>query len=142
MIKYPLHFSSLSKSSSGIDSVWQTQAGNLTSALAIPPEFQGPGGGLSPEDLYCQALTNCFIATFKVYAQMSKLQFNSVSADSILTVDLDENKKPVMKSLEVRVQIKDPANPDKAILLAERAAKSGFILNSVKTKCSFHFDII
>jgi organic hydroperoxide reductase OsmC/OhrA len=142
MIQYPLHFSTITVSPGGMKTPWSTRSGEFETSLAIPPEFEGPGGGLSPEDLFNQALSNCFVATFKVYAQMSKLDFSSVSADSKLTVDLDENKKPVMKRLDVLVRIHHPSNPERALLLAQKASKAGFILNSVKTECFFQFEII
>jgi organic hydroperoxide reductase OsmC/OhrA len=142
MTHYPLHFSSTTQTSSGKDGIWQTSSGEHHSHVAIPPEFDGPGGALSPEDLFNHALTNCFIATFKVYAQASKLEFEKVLATSQLIVDLDENKKPVMKRLSVKVQLHGVSQPDKARLLAQKAAKSGFILNSVKTECHFEFEII
>jgi organic hydroperoxide reductase OsmC/OhrA len=100
-------------------------------------EFEGAGGGLSPEDLFAQALTNCFVATFKVYAHHSRLNFKEVRVKSDLIVDLDDNKKPVMKKLVLRAVIVGADNPQKAQTLAERAMKQGFILNSVKTEIDF-----
>ena len=141
MITYPLHFSSQSSSLEGIETPWNVSASGIESRLTIPPEFDGPGGGLSPEDLFNQAITNCFIATFKVYAQMSKLSYEKVTAQSKLTVDVNENKKPVMKTLDVDVQIFGAADADKALRLAKRASESGFIINSVKTDCHFKFEI-
>ena len=141
MINYPMDFNSHTQSASGMNSLWKTKSGNFESNLAVPPEFEGPGGGLSPEDLFNQALTNCFVATFKVYAEKSRLEFESVTADSSLSVDLDENRKPVMKKLDVKVVITKPNNPEKALLLAKKASQSGFILNSVKTECHFDFQI-
>jgi organic hydroperoxide reductase OsmC/OhrA len=142
MIKYPLRFSSLAESQAGILTQWIAISGENQSALAIPPEFDGPGGALSPEDLFCQALTNCFIATFKVYAEMSKLEFEQVTATSDLTVDLDEHNKPVMKLLQIKVQIHKPSNAGKALMLAKKASSSGFILNSVKTECTFQYEVL
>jgi organic hydroperoxide reductase OsmC/OhrA len=140
-MKYPMNFVANSSSKSGTGTLWETSASDIQSTLAIPPEFAGPGGGLSPEDLFNQALSNCFVATFKVYAEMSKLSYASVTAASRLTVDLDESKKPVMKTLDVEVTIASPSDAEKARFLAQKAARSGFILNSVKTDCRFHIQI-
>ncbi len=134
MINYPLSFFAQAESSQGIQSSWNTESQNINSLCAIPPEFEGPGGGLSPEDLFAQALTNCFIATFKVYAEKSKLAFERVQLKTELIVAPNEQKKPVMKNCLLNVTITGCANEDKARVLAERAFQSGFILNSVKTE--------
>lgn len=142
MITYPLEFNSETISTSGIQSSWKTKSSNLESSMAVPPEFKGPGGGFSPEDLFNQALANCFVATFKVYAENSKLSFEDLNVNARLVVDNDESKKPVMKDFYLHAKIKAPSSGDKAILLAKKAAQSGLILNSVKTICHFSFEVV
>ncbi len=142
MIQYPLEFLSETVAMNGTKSNWTTKSQFEESQVSIPPEFMGPGGALSPEDLFNHALANCFVATFKVYAENSRLTFEDVSVSSKLVVDLDESKRPVMKEFFLSAKIKNPSNPDKALLLAKKASDSGFILNSVKTKCHFDFKIV
>lgn len=141
MITYPIEFQSHTESPGGIASRWSTKSNEFKSDLAVPVEFEGPGGGLSPEDLYNQALTNCFVATFKVYCEYSKVSFAKLEVDSRLVVDLDENKKPVMKQFFLKARIHQPTHAEKVKMLAQRACKSGFILNSVKTECHFEFEL-
>jgi len=141
MIKYPIEFSSQTKTSCGIQTLWQTETLEQVTQVSIPPEFQGPGGALSPEDLFNHALTNCFVATFKVFAENSRLTFESLQVESKLIVDLDEKKRPVMKEFFLKAKIKSPSNADKARLLARRTTETGFILNSVKTTCHFEVEI-
>lgn len=97
MTTYPLEFNSETTSASGIQANWKTKSSDRESPMAIPPEFNGPGGGFSPEDLFNQALANCFVATFKVYAENSKLTFEDLIVNARLIVDHDESKRPVMK---------------------------------------------
>jgi organic hydroperoxide reductase OsmC/OhrA len=139
--QFPFHFEARTESAPGIQTTWLAECGEQSTQLAIPPEFEGPGGGFSPEDLFNQALTNCFVATFKVYAEHSKLDYERVIAVASLEVGLDENKKPVMKKISVRVRIVRPSNPDRALVLAKKATQSGFILNSVKTEREFDIQI-
>ncbi len=141
MITYPLEFSSSTESSGDPAGIWHSRAGEFESPVAVPKEFEGPGGGFSPEDLYNQALTNCFVATFKVYCQHSRVSFGDLRVESRLVVDLDENKKPVMKDFFLNAIIRGASNKERVKGLAERAAKSGFILNSVKTNCHFDFEV-
>lgn len=141
MIRYPIAFTSATTAACGMQTNWKTTSQFEESSVSIPPEFMGPGGGLSPEDLFNHSLANCFVATFKVYAENSKLTFDSVTVDSRLMVDLDEKKRPVMKDFFLKATITNPSNPEKALLLARKASESGFILNSVKTQCHFEFEI-
>ena len=142
MIQYPISFTAKAHSKSGIQSSWIMESQDLEVQCAIPPEFEGPGGALSPEDLFAQALTNCFLATFKVYAEKSKIRYSQVSTTSELIVDLDENKKPVMKKCILNVEISGCENADRTTRIAERAFASGFILNSVKTELQFNLTIL
>ena len=142
MIQYPIEFNSVTSAVHGVQNNWKTRSNNLVADISIPPEFKGPGGGFSPEDLFNQALANCFVATFKVYAENSKLIFSDVVVDAKLVVDIDDSKKAMMKEFYLVAKIKSPSNPEKAILLAKKAAQSGLILNSVKTICHFEFHVV
>jgi organic hydroperoxide reductase OsmC/OhrA len=142
MIKYPIDFYSKTVAREGTSGTWSTESGAHMSHCSVPVEFLGSGGALSPEDLFNHALTNCFVATFKVYAENSKLNFASVSVQSKLVVDLDDQKKPVMKAIHLDVKIYDPSNTERALLLAKKASESGFILNSVKTEKHFKFEVL
>lgn len=141
MFTLPLHFHSKTSTKFGTDLKWQTVSVDGQSDVAIPPEFNGPGGALSPEDLFNHALTNCFIATFGVLVKNSKISFDTLNVQSRLTVAHDENKKPVMSEFHLKAEIVTHANEERLLLLAKKAAESGFILNSVKTKCHFDFEI-
>lgn len=134
MTAYPVQFHAHAKSEVGINSNWSIESVGREVVCAIPPEFDGPGTGLSPEDLFAQALTNCFVATFKVYAEKSKLAFTTVEVKSLLLVDLGESGKPVMSSCRLDVHIDGCERPDRIRTIAQKAFESGFILNSVKTK--------
>lgn len=88
MIKFPLKFEVEASASAGSNSPWEAQASQLSPILcAIPPEFMGPGGGYSPEDLFAIALLNCLIATSKVYCEKSKVTFQEIKGRVVLTVD-------------------------------------------------------
>ena len=70
MIKFPMKFEAEAHATPGASTQWTAQTDLLPPIpSAIPPEFMGPGGGYSPEDLFALALLNCLIATFKVYAE-------------------------------------------------------------------------
>jgi len=111
MIQYPLSFFASASSASGIQTLWDIESGGHALRCSIPPEFEGPGGAMSPEDLFAQALTNCFLATFKVYVEKSKLGFSEINAQTELIVDLDEKKRPVMNEAKIKIVIQCADRP-------------------------------
>lgn len=142
MISYPISFFATAEATDGIQSTWKIESPNFSSACAVPPEFEGPGGALSPEDLFAQALTNCFVATFKVYAEKSKVIFSNLSVRAELIADLGETKKPLMKKCILHVQIQGAQNEDRVRTLVDKAFKSGFIINSVKTEMEMELQFV
>ncbi len=134
MIKYPLQFNATAYAACGIANTWRSRSDATELKVAVPPEFEGPGGGLSPEDLYAQALTNCFVATFTVLAENSRVTYSALNVESTLLVDRDEAKRPVMKEIHLRITLSDATDPARATRLVDKALQGGFILNSVKTK--------
>lgn len=140
-MKLPLQFKAQSQSQAGIQTNWSIESYGHTALCAVPAEFGGPGGGFSPEDLFAQALTNCFVATFKVYAENSKLIFSDIKVKTDLTVAMNENKKVTMQKCHFNVNLHQTLQPEKAELLIKKAFESGFILNSVKTELSYELHI-
>jgi organic hydroperoxide reductase OsmC/OhrA len=140
MIQYPLKFSVRSESPSGIQSRWSTEsqdAGKIT--CAIPESFGGPGKGASPEDFFAFAVANCFIATFKVIAEKSKLEYQSLTIDSELTVDRDAQGAPWMASQHLVVTLQSPSDRERAERILTKTSQSCIVLNSIKTTKTFEW---
>lgn len=133
MISYPQSFTGSCLAESGINNSWETSSSNMTSSCSVPPEFEGPGGAFSPEDYFLMAIQNCFVATFKVFAQYSKLDFSSLKVATSLKVDKNEFGQPVMKELELKINLNGVQDSKKAQILVKKALDNGFILKSVKT---------
>ena len=144
MKQYPLIFEAFAATASGIMSRWTTGVKSFNQQLdaAIPPEFDGPGGGYSPEDFYVLALQNCFMATFKVFAEKSALNFSELQCAARLEVDRDPNGRPWMARLHLQARLSGVSQKEKAQRLLEKTSQSCMILNSVKTEKSFEFTII
>lgn len=140
MIQYPLSFEAVAKSNEGIASAWSAGAPSTEQVtMAIPPEFEGPGGGFSPEDLYAMALSNCFVATFKVIAERSRVTFGEIRTRSRLIVDRDEAGRPWMSKLELQIEVTEAKDVDRMRRLLEKTSGQCMILNSVKTEIVFDF---
>jgi organic hydroperoxide reductase OsmC/OhrA len=131
-------------SPSGIQTSWECHLPDKNQQpikLSIPPEFEGPGEAYSPEDLYALALMNCFIATFKFVAEKSRLEFQSIEAEAILTVDKGERTSPWMQKVEIHLSLKGAPQPERALTLLEKTKKNCMIINSVQTEVAFHFQV-
>src|SRR5689334_17484606 len=50
--------------------------------IAVPPEFQGPGGGTSPEELLTSAISACYTMTFGIIAENRKLPVQSLHVEA------------------------------------------------------------
>ena len=146
MIRYPQDYEAISRSSAGMDSKWSSQAQGTSSpatdlVVAIPPEFEGPGGGHSPEDFYALALLNCYVATFKVFAAKSRIDFREIEARGVLTVDRDEKGAPWMARFKLAATVHGASDADRVLALLEKTSRSCMILNSVRTEKTFDFGV-
>lgn len=139
MIQYPLQFSVQSEATSGIAESWKTTVPHQSLSTAIPPEFEGKGNGFSPEDYFAMALINCFVATFKVVAEKSKLDFGGLKADGKLTVDRNDQGVPMMKAFHFSVHLSGAADPERARRLLEKTSSMCLIHQSVKTVITTEF---
>lgn len=128
----------------GINVNWQTSAHSMDTALpaAVPHEFLGPGGGFSPEDFYSLAIVNCYVATFKVYAEKSNLNFDEITADVTLEVDRDEKGFPWMARAHLNVQLYRPSSKEKAQAVLDKALKGCLVMNSIRTEKTTTLQII
>lgn len=144
MMTYPMLFKVTAEAASGIQTTWSTQSSSDSqkALVAIPPEFGGPGGGFSPEDLYAMALTNCFVATFKVFAEKSRLSFGELKVQTTLSVDRNEKGQPWMAKAGLNIEINGVAQKETAQRLLEKTSQGCMILNSVLTEKSFEFRIL
>jgi organic hydroperoxide reductase OsmC/OhrA len=140
----PKTFHVQSVSESGIQTSWMSHLSNKNQPeikMCIPPEFEGPGDGYSPEDLYGLALLNCFIATFKFVAEKSRLEFKNITGNAELTVGLGDKKSPWMQKLEISILLSGAPQAERALNLMEKTKKNCMIINSVNTEVIFHFQV-
>lgn len=143
MAKFPMYFEVEANALSGISSQWTAQTDSLPPIpSAIPPEFMGPGGGYSPEDLFAIAVVNCVIATFKVYAEKGKLSFQNVQGKGRLTVDkLPLNGSFGMTKIDITLDIKGASDGELAKKTMEQSIKDCAVSNSIKSGKTFHITL-
>lgn len=134
MINYPVSFQGSGNATPGIQNEWKVSSSDFDLTCSVPKEFEGSGKTFSPEDFFLLSLQNCFVATFKVYAEYSKLNFDFLDVSSELIVDKNEAQKPVMKKLKLQIDLTNVSDKKKSDLLIRKTLENGFILQSVKTE--------
>jgi organic hydroperoxide reductase OsmC/OhrA len=143
MVKFPMKFEVEANASCEVSAQWSaTAAGLAPIPSAIPPEFSGPGGGYSPEDLFAISVVNCMIATFKVYCSKSGLTFQNVEAKAVLTVDkLPSDGAFGMTQLEFTINVQGSSHAENVKKALEGAIKDCAVSNSIKTGKTFHLNV-
>lgn len=104
--------------------------------VATPPEFGGPEGIHSPEDLFVAASLACFMSTFITMTQKMRLAFVSLECRGVGTLAQGEGGEWMMTQVElfprvVVTQEKDIKKMERAIGLVERSC---VISNSLKSR--------
>lgn len=144
MVSFPLHFSVQASAKSGVKTTWTCSNEHVAAVpCSIPPEFGGQGnGGYSPEDFFAFAVMNCIIATFKVYMEMSKVQFSEITGKAQATL----NKSPAqggmwVSDLEITLDVKGAADKAKAKILLDKSVQDCAVSNSIKSAKSYHLTV-
>ncbi|MBX9744451.1 MAG: OsmC family protein [Chlamydiales bacterium] len=144
MMKFPMKFEVSATAKAGIGSQWTAQAGELPPIpSAIPPEFSGPGGGYSPEDLFGIAVSNCLIALYKVYCEKAKISFQHIEIKADVVID-KQPSDPSFLITEVNIYctISGASNQDRARELFDQVAKDCPVSNSIRSGKTFHVNIL
>jgi len=103
--------------------------------VAAPPEFQGPGGGWTPEYLYVGSVASCFMLTFLAVAQNSKLEIATFSAEARGKLEKVEGVGFQITEivLKPKLVIRSAGDLERAKRVVEKAEKSCLVSNSIKT---------
>ena len=109
--------------------------------VEIPSELDGDFESPAPENYYSVALTNCFVATFKVIADNSDVSFEEFRADGTLRLRPD-GKTTVVDSFELDVELHTDVAERQTKVLLERTEGKRFILSSVDFPVTVNTEIV
>ena len=140
-MSYPIEFKVKSLAGPGIKNKWSASFCEGELEMAIPPCFEGNGGGFSPEDIYALALLNCFLATFKVFAEKSRLSFDKIEGEAKLRVDTTDSKLPWMAQVDINLILYSPDNLERAERILKKTMENSMIINSVKSQVKINWEI-
>ena len=101
--------------------------------VATPPEFDGPEGIISPEDLFVAAATSCLMTTFVTFTKKMHIEFKSFSCDGYGTLERVEKGFQFTKLLlKAKVTVESEELVPKAERALELAGKYCLVSNSMK----------
>ncbi|MFW9992517.1 MAG: OsmC family protein [Candidatus Odinarchaeota archaeon] len=108
--------------------------GKTSLVVATPPEFKGPEGFYSPEDLFVAAELSCFMTTFLAMAEKVKAEFTSYDSSATGTLERDESgfrfTKIVLRPvITIEEEVKKPP-VEKALNLAKKYCLISRSINS------------
>jgi organic hydroperoxide reductase OsmC/OhrA len=101
--------------------------------IASPPEFEGPEGIISPEDLFVAAATSCFMTTFVTFNKKMRIEFKSFSCEGHGTLERVEKGFQFTKLLlKAKVGVESEDLIPKTERALELAGKYCLVSNSMK----------
>jgi len=141
MANYPMKFEVFSTATSGVQTSIEASAEDFNPIpCAIPTQFNGPGGGYSPEDLLALSLTTCLIATFKVFAEKSQFGYERIEAKADLTIDRTGGMVAISR-IDVELTLYGAQEEQKGTALLQQAEKYCLVSHALKVekKLTFRF---
>ncbi|MBW1711947.1 MAG: OsmC family protein [Deltaproteobacteria bacterium] len=101
--------------------------------IATPPEFGGPPGVISPEDLFVASAATCFLTTFLAMADKVRASFVSFSCKADATLENIEGKGLIFTAivLHPKVGIADISEERPITRALELAKKYCLVTNSM-----------
>jgi peroxiredoxin-like protein len=94
--------------------------------FAAPPEFGGPGGRWTPEDLFLCAVSSCYTTTFRALADYSRLGYEDLEVETEGTLHQTDSGY-AFREIVIRPKLTISGDQDQA-----RALR---LLQKAKTAC-------
>lgn len=131
MQPYPhTYHASASGTPAGNVAVSAPQLPELTTAP--PPQFGGPGGQWSPEELLCAAVADCFILTFRAVARAARFEWLRLDCGVEGTLERIDGQVRFTRFVTVAtLSIGADRDQEQARALLERAEHGCLIANSL-----------
>jgi len=103
--------------------------------VATPPEFKGPSGVWSPEELFVGSINSCLMTTFLYYAEKKGLSFKSYESRARGILE-KKGGYFMLSAVEVvpTVRVGSEEEAGKAKRIFELCEKDCFISNSAKSE--------
>lgn len=111
--------------------------------VSAPPEFDGPEGIISPEDLFVAAATSCFMTTFVTFTKKMRFDFKSFSCEGYGTLErVDKGFQFTKLLLKGKVEVESEYLKPKAERALELAGKYCLVSNSMKCPTEHENEVV
>lgn len=117
--------------------------GKPSITVASPPEFKGPPGVISPEDLFVSAITACMMTTYDSFAERAGLSSYGFEAETTGTLEHDGEKYSFTRvEIRARIRVTEESQRRLALELLEKAHKYCLVSASVKSKVNVQGEVV
>ncbi len=111
--------------------------------VSSPPEFRGPEGNWSPENLFVASIETCLMLTFISLARSRKLEFTAYESRAEGLLEPVYGKHVVSKvTVRPRITVKSEAEREKAKGIVDVMEENCFISNSVESDVTLEAEIV
>jgi organic hydroperoxide reductase OsmC/OhrA len=142
MHPYP-HVYDVTAAGTGTGTVVVSSPGLPDLATAPPPQFDGPGGFWSPENLLCAALADCFILTYRGVARVARFDWMQLQVRVEGTLEKQEGVTRFTRFATTAVlTVATGSDEQKARNLLERAEHGCLISNSLQGTRTLEVQIV
>ncbi len=101
--------------------------------VATPPEFGGPEGIWSPEDLLTSAVATCIMTSALFFIDRAKIQLRTYKSNAAGTMEKTDAGLAITRiAIDVSIELDDLAQADAARKAVEQAEKTCPLSNSLK----------
>jgi peroxiredoxin-like protein len=117
--------------------------GKTDISVATPPEFKGPEGIWSPEDLFVASVNTCLMTTFLAFIDRAGLIPVEYQSDAEGKLELGSTGFSFTEiTLRPTIVVKTEEDRTKARELIEKAEKNCLISNSIKSQVHLEATIV
>jgi peroxiredoxin-like protein len=111
--------------------------------VSTPPEFDGPEGIISPEDLFVAAAASCFMTTFVTFSKKMRFEYKSFSCTAKGTLERVEKGFQFTKiHIDGTVAVGSEDLKSKAERAMELAGKYCLVSNSMKCETTHENKVV
>ncbi len=108
-----------------------------------PPQFGGPGGVWSPEDLFVAAAADCYILTFRSIAKHSQLSWKQITCEATGTLEKTDGGLAFTRlASRVRLVVPEGVDTQKASRVLEMSEKNCLVTRSLKCELVLSTEVV
>ena len=109
--------------------------------ISTPPEFGGPEGFWSPEDLFVSSINSCLMTTFLYFIFKNNVELKDYISEAEGIVEKKNSLKFTQVKVNIKIKVGENENIEKIEKFIELAEKYCLISNSVNFEVKVYPEI-